>query len=688
MSHELITARHLGRLAVIYIRQSSPHQVLTNQESLRLQYALRSRALELGWHENDIEVIDTDLGLTAATAQHREGFKELISQVTLNQVGIIFSIDVTRLSRNCSDWYPLLDLCSYKDCLIADRDGVYDPRSPNGRLLLGLKGQISEMELHTLRLRLTAGLLNKAERGDLGLALPVGLVRMPHGAVVKDPNREVQDRITLLFQSFLEERSAARVVRTWRDQGLCLPRRDRFGVMGWRAPSIASVISTLRNPAYAGAFVYGRTRTERVGLSAQRCQQRPLPMSQWKICVKDKYPAYISWETFEKVRTMLADNYAEYDRNRTRGIPRPGKALLQGIVYCGQCGHKMVIQYKGGTRYLCNYLHQQFHEPICQHLPADAIDAKVLEAFFAALSPVELDAYSEALAARSRAQSTVARAQAQQVQRLRYQAALAERQFLQVDPDNRLVAAELEHRWEQALCELKQVETHLTTAPSTSIGVDDIAPELREAFTALGQRLPAIWHQGLLTREQQKALLRCLIDKVVVHRSAPDCLFLRIVWKGEQISTFELPVPVGSMAEYSQAEAMTQRILTLFDTGKDDATIATELTAEGFRSPMRSYVLASTVQTIRLHHGLMQKRHQSHPRHITGSLTVSQLSNTLSVSRHWLYDRIHNGTIQIQPDAISGLYLFPDNPTTLEQLRQLRDGVLNNLHFSREYQDA
>lgn len=243
MSHDLITARHLARQAVIYIRQSSPHQVLTNQESLRLQYALKTRALELGWHENDIQVIDADLGMTAATAQHREGFKELISQVTLDQVGIILSVDVTRLSRNCSDWYPLLDLCGYKQCLIADRDGVYDPRSPNGRLLLGLKGQISEMELHTLRLRLTAGLLNKAERGDLALTLPVGLVRMLDGAVAKEPNREVQDRITLLFDSFLEQRSAAQVVRTWRQQGLTLPRRDRFGAIVWRVPSVASVIS-------------------------------------------------------------------------------------------------------------------------------------------------------------------------------------------------------------------------------------------------------------------------------------------------------------------------------------------------------------------------------------------------------------------------------------------------------------
>jgi hypothetical protein len=304
------------------------------------------------------------------------------------------------------------------------------------------------MELHTLRLRLTAGLFNKAERGDLALALPVGLVRMSHGAVVKDPNREVQDRITLLFHSFLEQRSAAQVVRTWREQGLTLPRRNHFADIGWRAPSIASVISTLRNPAYASAFVYGRTRTERVGLSAQRCQQRPLPMSQWKICVKDKYPAYISWETFEKVQAMLAENCAEYERNQTRGVPRPGKALLQGLIYCGQCGHKMMIQYKGGTRYLCNYLHQQFHEPICQHLPADLIDAHVLEAFFAALAPVDLDAYAEAVAARTRAQNAVTQAHSQQLQRLWYQVALAERQFVQVDPDNRLVAAELESRSE------------------------------------------------------------------------------------------------------------------------------------------------------------------------------------------------------------------------------------------------
>jgi len=547
MSHELITANHLARRAIIYIRQSSPHQVLTNQESLRLQYALRTRALEWGWREHDIHIIDTDLGLTAATAQHREGFKEWLSQVTLDQVGIILSIDVTRLSRNCSDWYPLLDLCGYKQCLIADRDGIYDPRTPNGRLLLGLKGQIWEMELHTIRLRLTAGLLNKAERGDLALTLPVGLVREPHSGVVKDPNREVQDRIALVFRTFLEQRSAAQVVRAFREQALTLPRRDRFGDITWRVPSAAAVIAMLRNPAYAGAFVYSRTRTERRGPSPQPCRQKPLPMQDWKVCVKNKYPHYVAWDTFEKIQAMLQDNYAEYDRNKTRGIPRPGKALLQGLVYCGECGHKMVIQYKGGTRYLCNYLRQQFREPVCQYLPADPIDAQALEAFFAALSSVELDAYSAAMAARNRSQQALAQAQSQQLQRLRYQVALAERQFLHVDPDNRLVAVELESRWEQALRALRQAEQRLVEEARAPEDTEAINPELRAAFTALGQQLPTIWEQGKLTREQQKAFLRCLIDKVAVHRTATDQVRLRIIWKGEQVSTFDVPVPVTAI---------------------------------------------------------------------------------------------------------------------------------------------
>ncbi len=429
---ELITPRHLARKAIIYIRQSSPQQVLSNQESLRLQYALEQRAVSLGWRPEDVVVIDTDLGQSATSAQHREGFKELLAQVTLGEVGIILSFDVTRLARNCSDWYPLLDVCGYKQCLIADRDGIYDPGSANGRLLLGLKGQLSELELHTIRARMTAGLLNKAERGELALQLPIGLTRLPTGTVVKDPNREVQDRIQLVFTTFLERRSASKVLEFFNLHELLLPRRDRFAEVVWKQPTIAAILALLKNPAYAGAFVYGRTRTTTTGpLPTDKALKR-LPRDEWKIKVNDVYPAYVSWETFERIQAMLLDNYAEYDRNKTRGIPRPGTALLHGMLYCGECGHKLVVQYKGRTRYICNYLRQQYRVPVCQYIPADPIDQAVVRAFWEALAPVELDVYAQAVAMEQGQHLQVDHAQQQQLTRLRYAAELAQRQFNRV----------------------------------------------------------------------------------------------------------------------------------------------------------------------------------------------------------------------------------------------------------------
>ena len=351
---ELVSLHHLERKALIYIRQSTPHQVLSNQESLRLQYALQQRALELGWRAEDIEIIDADLGLTATSASHRVGFQALVAKVTLGQVGIILSVDVMRLSRNCSDWYPLLDVCGYRGCLIADRDGIYDPGSANGRLLLGLKGQLSELELHTIKARMTAGWLNKAQRGELALSLPIGLVRDAIGKVRKEPNREIQDRLDLIFTTFLRVRSESLVLQFLNSHDLCLPRRDRFGDVIWKKPTVAAILQILKNPAYAGAFVYGKTRSIRKDPASPQTQEVRLPMDQWKIRVNDVYPAYIAWETFAQIQQMLLDNYAADDRNKSRGVPRDGAALLHGMVYCGECGHKMVVQYKNGTRYLCN----------------------------------------------------------------------------------------------------------------------------------------------------------------------------------------------------------------------------------------------------------------------------------------------------------------------------------------------
>ena len=509
---ELVTSLHLQKKAVIYIRQSTPHQQISNQESLRLQYALQERAQHLGWHAEDVEIIDADLGLTGASAQHRTGFQELVANVTLGRVGIILSVDVTRLSRNCSDWYPLLDVCGYRGCLIADNDGIYDPGSANGRLLLGLKGQLSELELHTIRARMTAGLLNKAKRGELALTLPVGLVRDALDRVYKDSHQEVADRLDLVFTTFLRLRSASKVLGFLNAEHLLLPRRDRFGDVVWKQPTTAIILHILKNPAYAGAFVYGRTRTLPRDPAATRSKQIRLPIEQWRIRVNDVYPAYVSWETFERIQAMLLDNYAEYDRNKSRGVPRPGAALLHGMVYCGECGHKLVVQYKGGTRYLCNFLRQKYRVPVCQHIPGDAVDPHIVQAFFQVLSPVELDVYARAVAAQQHVTEQVSHAHQHHLKRLRYEATLAQRQFLRVDPDNRLVAAALEKRWNEALAELKRVEEAEAQRDVPPLPLLPLSERLQTAFKAIGQHLPMLWHQGLISQRQKKALLRCLID--------------------------------------------------------------------------------------------------------------------------------------------------------------------------------
>jgi len=678
---DLINPFHLGRLAIIYIRQSTPHQALTNQESTRLQYALRQRALELGWHEDQIRIIDEDQGRTASTTEGRHGLKELVTLVTLEHVGIIFSTEVTRLSRNCSDWYPLLDICGYRNCLIADRDGIYDPSTINGRLLLGLKGQISELELHTIRGRLTAGILNKAGRGELALTLPAGLIRDPLEQVLKHPDIEVQGRIALIFETFLRVRSATQVVRSFNENSLLIPRKDDLGDIVWRRPTVPAICSTLENPAYAGAFVYGRTRSVLKPGSTHERTQKKLPMGEWKIRINDIYPAYIDWATFEAIQAMLRDNCSEYDRNKTRGVPRPGKALLHGIVHCGECGHQMVVQYKPKTHYICNFLRQQYQVPVCQYLPADPIDDFVVRAFFEALSPAELDLYDEAAAAIRHEAETVDRARREQIDRLRYQARLAERQFTRADPENRLVAAELERRWEAALRELNQNEASYQRAIQEQGSSPTIPPELRRAFEEVGRGLPELWDQGRLTQAQKKALLRCLIDKVVIRRIAPDSVEARIVWRGGDTTTAEIPVTVNSLARLSSAREMEETLLSLARQGKTDQEIAEHLTRQGHRSPKGPTVLVSTVQIIRLRHRILVERSQSHPRRIPGHLTVSQVAEKLQVSKHWIYDRIHKGTIQIERDEDLKLFLFPDAPMTITLLEQLRAGEIQKVRL-------
>ena len=679
MISDLVTARHLCRKAVIYIRQSTPHQVISNQESLRLQYALRQRAGDLGWDATNIEMIDTDLGLSGATITHREGFKDVIARVTLNEIGIILSYEVTRLARNCSDWYPLLDLCGYRQCLIGDRDGVYDPGSANGRLLLGLKGTISEVELHTLRGRLTAGLLSKAERGELALMLPAGLQRDGNDVVTKDPNQEVQERLSLVFGSFLELGSVGKVIRLFRDRALTVPRRNRFGDVVWRAPTASMLGGMLKNPAYAGAFVYGRTRSCHATYPSGKLITARCPMGEWKIVVKDRYPAYLDWKSFERVQAMLRDNHAEYQRNQTRGVPRDGAVVLQGIAWCGQCGHKMLVQYSGGNRYVCNSLQISQGEPLCQHLPADLIDARVVAAFFAAVGPAELEAWTRARDGRRQAEEALDRAEAQQVERLRYQALLAERQYNRVDPDNRLIAAELERRWEMALRELRQAEEALARRRTTCGEPEALTAGERADFLALSPQLPELWQRSDVTRAEKKALLRSMIEKVVLQRVVRDRITIRIVWRGGEISELAVEPPVHALSALSRGAEMEARLLELVRQGVDDAAIADILTREGHRSVRRSYVPARTVQLIRQRHRIPQNAMSTRARHISGWLTIDKVAECLEVSTSWIKRRIRNGTIAIQRDPRDSRFLFPDTPAGIAALRDLKSGARDHL---------
>jgi hypothetical protein len=308
----------------------------------------------------------------------------------------------------------------------------------------------------------------------------------------------------------------------------------------------------------------------------------------WRIRVNDKYPAYLSWETSEQIPNMLKDHYAEYERNKTRGIPRPGAALLHGLVYCGEWGHKMVVQYKTGTRYLGNYLRQQYHVPVCQYIPAAPGDATGVAAFFAALSVVELDASRAALTARQQTEAATGRAHRQQLQRLRYQAALAQRQFEHVDPANRLGAAELERRWETALRDLQHAEATLQERAQPGGAAAEIPADRQAAFSRLGQKLPELWPTAVLSRPQKKALLRCLLEKVVVQRVGRDRVQIRLVWRGGEVTEYVMPIPVGALADLATSQELAARVLQLHQAGKPDEVSARELSAAGFRSPMQT----------------------------------------------------------------------------------------------------
>lgn len=680
-SSDLIRATHLERQALIYVRQSTPQQALCNQESLQLQYALQRRARDYGWPDERIVVIDADLGMTGSTSMGREGFKELVTRVSLGQAGIIFAYDVTRLARNCSDWYQLLDLCSLRHCLIGDHDAVHDPASINGRLLLGLKGQISELELHTIRTRLNAGMLNKARRGELIVDVPIGFEKSSNNRIVKHPDREVQERIALVFSTFLRVKSLGGVVRYFNQHQLLAPCKDRILGMRWREPTCASVSSMLRNPTYAGAYAYGKTRFIPQNAAPHKRRKKPVDVSLWKVLLKEHHEGYIDWPTFEQIQAVLMDNFTAYCQKSGRGTPRNGSALLQGIVFCGQCGHQMTVQYRQGAKYTCNHLYQGRRLPVCQVVRAQRVDTAVVAAFWQALAPVELELLEQAQNQLAAEAQQVQKARAQQLQRLRYQTRLAERQYRACDPDHRLVASELERRWEEAMRELRNAEERLEREEHGNAPVPRLTSEMKEAWERAGTQLPQLWNDGRLTASQKKTLLRSLIQKVVLQRQEAGQVHLRIVWKGGAVTETDVLLRVASWSSLPTAAHVQAEILRMARSGLSDEWIAYELSQQGFRSSYVQHVSIGTVARCRAQHRVPSPTN-GHPRPPAGWLTLSQASRRTGIHSCAIHMMIVQGSLRLPVEEPSKRFLLPNRIETLENLKKLQKGEIAQVHLT------
>jgi DNA invertase Pin-like site-specific DNA recombinase len=666
-----ITPAHLERRAYVYVRQSTPRQVRENRAGQENQYALVDRALALGWPRERIHIIDDDLGHSGQDRQ-RPGFHELVAAVSLGQVGIILAYEASRLARNNADWYTLLDLATVVGTLLADSAGVFEPRDDHDRLLLGLRGMLSEAELHLLRLRLDAGRRRLVEQGSYRQLLPTGLVRLADGRVVKAPDQQVQHALELVFTRFAELGSCQKVMRSLRDDGLLLPRHHlkgpHAGQIVWTRPSQAALYEILRNPAYTGAFVYGRRRADPARHPCQRGRRRFQAIADWTVIRQDVYPAYITWEQFVANQTRMSENASDFSR-RTRGSPRQGTALLAGLVVCGQCGRQMRSLYKPSVRYVCNAANRTYGAPMCLHLDGASIEAAVVEAFFSALAPAELDLLDEVLAAQVADQERVRRQHAEQVARAEYDVRLAQKQYDAVDPENRLVAAELERRWEhalQALARAREAAEQAATAPPPAVLDDELRRQVRE----VGPRMPELWTSGRLSVVHKKELLRCLIRRILLTRPVADEVEVKVVWISDAVSVLKVRPPIWRTADIGGYEQVVAQVRELSAAGYQDVEIARQLSDAGFRGARSPGLDAQAVGKIRRKLGQVSLTGQYHRQaQVDGQWTVSGLARHLGVTYDWLYRRIRRGQLRADLHPLTKQYLIADDPAQIAALQ-------------------
>ena len=522
MTDGKIGAVHRQRRALVYVRQSSSSQVENNRESTRRQYALADRACDLGWQADQITIVDEDLGLSGATTEGRSGFARMTAEVALGQVGLLLGLEVSRLARNNADWYRLLDLCGLTDTLIGDADGIYHPGLFNDRLILGLKGTMSEAELHILRARLDGGIRNKAARGELYRGQPIAYIRGEGDAeILLDPDEEVQAAVRAVFDRFAEFGSARQVWRWFLMEKLDFPHRFHRGAeLRWEPPAYHTIHKVLTNPVYAGAYTYGKSRRERHvdANGVVRTRIRKLPRSQWQVLIHDHHPAYIDWPTHEAILERLSRNTRPLAHGAGKGAVREGTALLQGLGTCGECGRRLATHYTGRTSspgYHCRGKELvEGRRTLCLYVGAVQIDQAVAKAVLQAIQPAGIKAALQALGRLEADHDQALRQWRLTVERARYEAERAERRYRAVEPEHRLVARGLEREWEQCLSALEDAQTELEQRQCDRPRQLDAAG--REALLALGEDLPRVWDAPTTTARDRKELLRTVLDEVMV----------------------------------------------------------------------------------------------------------------------------------------------------------------------------
>jgi DNA invertase Pin-like site-specific DNA recombinase len=667
--HQKVSASHLKRKAYLYVRQSSMQQVFENTESTKRQYELRQRAVALGWSLDQIVIIDNDLGQSGASSVDRAGFQRLVAEVGMGRAGIVMGLEVSRLARNSSDWHRLLEMCALTNALLLDEDGVYDPAHFNDRLILGLKGTMSEAELHVLRARLRGGLLNKARRGELKSALPTGLVYDSADRVILDPDQQVQNTVRHLFDTFRRTGSASATVKAFCDQKLLFPRRPRSGPkkgeLIWGVLTHTRVLRVLHNPRYAGAFVFGRHRQLRCPNGAVRPQA--LPRDEWQVVLPDTHPGYITWDDYEQNEKTLLDNAQAHGDDRRRQPPREGPALLQGMVMCGVCGDRMTVRYhsRHGCQhpdYVCQRERIEYGGRVCQHIPGATIDEAIGALLLEKLTPMALDVALNVQQELHRRIDEVDRLHRQRVERARHDADLARRRFMQVDPDNRLVADALEAEWNEKLRAHKDAQEHYEK--QCQMARSELSREQREQITALATDFPALWQDPKTSQRERKRMVRLLLEDVTLIKDKKISVHVR--FRGGATHSLSLPPPQNAWQMRQTPPQVVAKIDKLLES-HTDAQIANILNDRGYTSGEGKRFSSLTVAKLRRRHSLKSRYQRLRD---AGLLTLQEVSEILGVCQQTVKIWRDHGLLHAVPYNDKGECLYPDpgpNPPVKQQ---------------------